>query len=361
MNKNLYDILGVSNTASDDEIKKAYRKLSLKYHPDRQGGKSDSEKKEAEEKFKEIGAAYAILSDKQKRQRYDTYGTVDEDMMAGTGFDMSDLFKHMMDGFMGGSFDTFFGNRNKFRQEYPAEAKSIQVNIQLSIEQIFTGYSHEIEYDADYRCKECNGSGGTGVETCPHCHGTGMITRTQQSGFGIIQHQSPCPYCNRTGKTIKNKCSKCNGTGIVRGKKKCKIEFRPGVGNGEYKVYKGYGNEGKDPRTQNGNLIAVPVYNFDETKYQVTDRAVYELIDIPYYTCILGGELKHKLPNGKEVTIKVPEYSKDGTQIVLKGEGLKLPNRYDNGDYIFIIKPKMPTYIKAEEKELLNKIKDFNK
>ena len=199
--KNLYDILGVSNNASEDEIKKAYKKAAIKYHPDRQGGKSDKEKQEAEEKFKEIGAAYAILSDPQKRQRYDTYGTIDEDMMAGTGFDMGDIFRHMMGGFMGGNFGDMFGRQ---RQSYPSEAKSIQVNIPLSIEQIFNGYSHEIEYDVDYRCKDCNGAGGTGVETCPHCHGTGMITRTQQSGFGIIQHQSPCPYCNGTGKTIKN-------------------------------------------------------------------------------------------------------------------------------------------------------------
>ena len=358
-NKNLYDILGVSNTASEDEIKKAYKKLAIKYHPDRQGGKSDKEKQEAEEKFKEIGAAYAILSDPNKRQRYDAYGTVDEDMMAGTGFDIGDLFKHMMGGF--GGFEGFFGNRGGFRQEYPEQAKSIQVNIPLNIEQIFIGYSHEIEYDADYRCSECHGSGGTGVETCPHCHGTGVITRTQQSGFGIIQHQSPCPYCGGTGKTIKNKCSKCNGTGIIRGKKKCKIEFRPGVENGDYKVYKGYGNEGKDSRTQNGNLIAVPVYNIDETKYKVTDRAVYELIEVSYYDCILGAEIKHKLPNGKEVIVKIPEYSKDGTQVVLKGEGIKLQNSYGYGNYIFIIKPKIPTYIKAEEKELLKKIKDFNK
>ena len=358
-NKNLYDILGVSKTASEDEIKKAYKKLAIKYHPDRQGGKSDKEKQEAEDKFKEIGAAYAILSDPQKRQRYDAYGTVDEDMMSGTGFDLGDLFKHMMGGF--GGFESFFGNHGGFRQEYPEQAKSIQVNIPLSIEQIFTGYSHEIEYDVDYRCTECHGSGGTGIELCPHCHGTGMITKTQQSGFGIIQHQSPCPYCSGKGKIIKNKCSKCNGTGIIRGKKKCKIEFSPGVNNGDYKVYYGYGNEGKDSRTQNGNLIAVPVYNFDETKYKITDRGIYELIDVPYYTCILGGEIKRKLPNGKEVTVKVPEYSKDGTQVVLKGEGLKISGSYSNGNYIFIIKPKMPTYIKTEEKELLNKIKDFNK
>ena len=137
--KNLYEILGVSSSASIDDIKKAYKKLAIKYHPDRQGGKSDKEKQEAEEKFKEIGAAYAILSDEQKRAKYDRFGSVDEDMMSGTGFDFADIFGK----FFHSGFDNFF--RQQPQQSYPAEAKSIQVNIPLSIEDIFNGYEHEIE------------------------------------------------------------------------------------------------------------------------------------------------------------------------------------------------------------------------
>ena len=346
MNKDLYEILGVSRDATQDEIKKAYKKLAVKYHPDRNKGS-----KEAEDKFKEIGAAYAILSDEQKRAKYDRYGTVDEDMMNGTGFDFSDIF--------GRVFGDIFGGHQR-RESYPSEGKSIQVNIPLSIEDIFKGYDHEIEYDIDKRCPDCGGTGGTGIETCPHCHGTGTYVKVQQSGFGIFQQQMPCPYCNGTGKIIKNKCSKCNGLGTVKAKQKCKISFNPGVKDGDYKVYYGYGCEGKDVRTTTGNLIAVPHYAFDTTKYQVTDRAVYELLEVPYYDCILGTELKHKLPNDKEVTVKVPQYSKDGTQVVLSGEGLKLHNSYSNGDYIFIIKPKMPTYINTEEKELLEKVKKIN-
>ena len=351
--KNLYEILGVSQSATADEIKKAYRKLSLQYHPDRQGNKSDKEKKEAEEKFKEIGAAYAILSDDNKRERYDRFGTVDEDMMSGTGFDLGDLFKNMMGGGFGGMFGDIFGGRQQ-RQTYETEAQSIQVHIPLSIEDIFNGYNHEIEYDIEKRCPDCGGTGGTGIETCPYCHGTGRITKVEKSSFGIIQHQSVCPHCGGTGKTIKNKCSKCGGSGTIKTKQKCKVSFRPGIGDGEYQIYQGYGCEGKDTRTKNGNLIAVARYSFDTTKYQVTDRAVYELIEIPYYNCILGTEFKHKLPSGKEVIVKVPSYSKDGTQIVLNNEGI------NHGKYIFIIKPKMPSYIKSEEIELLEKIKKIN-
>lgn len=349
--KDLYEILGVSHDASVDEIKKAYRKLSLKYHPDRQGNKSETEKKEAEDKFKEIGAAYAILSDDKKRARYDRFGTVDEDMMSGTGFDLGDLFRNMMGGFDIG--DIFGGNRQR-REAYPSEAQSIQVNIPLSIEDIFKGYDHEIEYTIDKRCHDCGGTGGTGVETCSYCHGTGRFVKVERGTFGIIQQEMPCPHCNATGKTIKNKCSKCNGTGLIKSKQKCKVTFRAGIGDGEYQIYQGYGCEGKDTRTKNGNLIAVARYSFDTTKYQVTDRAVYELIEVPYYNCILGTKLKHKLPNDKEVTIDIPSYSKDGTQVVLNNEGI------NHGKYIFIIKPKMPTYIKSEEKEILEKLKKIN-
>ena len=350
-NKDLYEVLGVSRDASADEIKKAYKKLAIKYHPDRNKGS-----KEAEDKFKEIGAAYAILSDDNKRAKYDRYGTIDEDMMSGTGFDLGDLFKNMMGGF---SFDDFFSGHQR-RESYPSEAQSIQVNIPLSIEDIFKGYDHEIEYTIDKRCPDCGGTGGTGVETCSYCHGTGRFVKVERGPFGIIQQEMPCPHCNATGKTIKNKCSKCNGTGLIKSKQKCKVSFSSGVKDGEYKVYKGYGCEGKDTRTQTGNLIAVPRYNFDTTKYQVTDKAVYELLEVSYYNCILGTEIKHKLPDGKEVTVKVPQYSKDGTQVVLSGKGLKLHNSYNNGDYIFIIKPKMPTYINTKEKELLENVKKIN-
>lgn len=350
MNKDLYEILGVSRNASADEIKKAYKKLAVKYHPDRNKGS-----KEAEDKFKEIGAAYAILSDEQKRAKYDRFGTVDEDMMSGTGFDFADIFGK----FFTGGFGDIFGGQQR-RETYPTEAQSIQVNIPLSIEDIFKGYEHEIEYSIDKRCPDCGGTGGTGIETCPHCHGTGRFVKVDKSTFGIFQQEMPCPYCHGTGKTIKNKCSKCNGTGIVKAKQKCKVSFRSGIKDGEYQVYYGYGCEGKDTRTKTGNLIAVARYAFDTTKYQVTDKAVYELLEVPYYNCILGTEIKHKLPDGKEVTVKVPQYSKDGTQVVLSGEGLKLHNSYSNGDYIFIIKPKMPTYINTEEKELLEKVKKIN-
>lgn len=349
--KDLYEILGVSRNATEDELKKAYRKLSLKYHPDRQGNKSDKEKKEAEEKFKEISMAYSVLSDADKRNRYDRFGTIDDNMMDGSGFDMGDLFKRMMSGFggFGDMFGDFGGQRNQQQ-----EAQSIQVSIPLTIEDIFNGYDHEIEYDAYVRCDSCSGTGGTGIETCPYCHGTGRVTEVQQTGFGIMQSTHVCNHCNGTGQIIKNKCSKCNGAGVIRKKKRCRVTFSPGVSDGDYKVYSGYGNEGKNAYIKNGNLIAVPRYNIDTKKYAIADNAIYELLDVNYYDCILGATIEHTLPNKKIVKVNIPEYSKDGTQIVLNGEGIR------GGKYIFIVKPKLPTYIKEKEKELLQKIKKEN-
>ena len=265
MNKDLYEILGVSRDASADEIKKAYKKLAVKYHPDRNKGS-----KEAEDKFKEIGAAYAILSDAQKRAKYDRYGSVDEDMMSGTGFDFGDIFGK----FFHSGFGDIFGGQQR-RETYPTEAQSIQVNISLSIEDIFKGYTHEIEYDIDKRCSDCGGTGGTNIETCPHCHGTGRFVKVDKSAFGIFQQEMACPYCNGTGKIIKNKCLKCNGTGTVKAKQKCKVSFRSGIKDGEW-----VSNNSKNLKTLNYSLFmtcssAYFKSSSSSISYHLTSEALY--------------------------------------------------------------------------------------
>ena len=179
MKKDLYEILGINKNASDDEIKKAFRKLSLKYHPDRQGGKTEKEKKEAEEKMKEISAAWTVLSDPEKKRQYDMYGTYDENMFNG-GFDFSDIFAHMPDIF--GDLGGIFGRgrqRHDFRDPGRQKGQSIRVQIPVSIEEILNGkINRDIEYSINVRCPKCNGEGGSGKKSCPRCHGTGMITDT---------------------------------------------------------------------------------------------------------------------------------------------------------------------------------------
>jgi len=351
MNKDLYAILGVDKNASEDEIKKAFRKLSLKYHPDRQGGKSDKEKQEAEEKMKEISAAWAVLSDPEKKRQYDMYGTYDENMFNG-GFDFGDIFKDFGDIFGG-----MFGRgrqRHDFRDPGRQKGQSIRVQIPVSIEEILNGkINRDIEYPIEVRCPKCHGDGGSGKKSCPHCHGTGMITTTQTSPFGYVQQSHPCQHCHGTGESFEKICSHCNGTGFV--KKNVSVHLTTSdIGHGKNIMFNGNGYESKYKDAPNGDLIIEQVYTFDNSLYAIQGNTIYEKIEVPYYDCILGATIKHKLANNETVDINIPKYSTDGNQIKL--------NKYFNGmNYIFIISVKLPTYINAKETELLEQIKKENK
>lgn len=362
MNKDLYEILGLSHDASESDIKKAFRKLSLKYHPDRQANKSDTEKKEAEEKFKEIAAAYSILSDPEKKERYDRFGTVDENMMQGTGFDFGDIFGHM-----GDIFENFFGNGHRsYKQQTPSQKPGMSVKMQVgvSIKDLLDGkIDKDVKYDCKVRCHVCNGTGGDGIEDCPHCHGTGMITEIQRGPFGILQNSHQCPYCGGSGKIVKNKCHNCNGTGFETKEKSVHV-FANYPRNGQQLKFDGMGYESKHSNMPNGDLIVELVYNYDRTKFtikpdEIGAMTIYEKIDIPYYDAILGTsrikgtDIKHKLENGKEISVNIPKYCQEGQQIDIGGS-------YSGLKYKLIVHIKMPTYIRDTERELLEKLKKEN-
>ena len=357
-NKDLYEILGISRNASDNDIKRAYKKLALKYHPDRQGGKTDAEKKEAEEKFKEISFAYSILSDAEKKQRYDQFGITDEQQQMDAGFDPTEIFRHFAGGFGsmfddGDPFADFFGRgRRRQQNRGPQPGQSIQMNIPVSIDEILNGVDRDIEYDIQAKCSKCGGTGGEGVETCSKCHGTGMITETQRTGFGIIQNSHPCPYCGGTGQIIKNKCSKCNGIGMERKTVKVHIKQSPGFENGTQIYLKGKGYESKNGG-QPGDLLINLIYQYDTSKYSIQGNNIYEIIEVPYYDCILGCKVEQTLPNKQKITITVPEYSKENTLI-------NTNKRFGYMSYYYVVKVKMPTYIRDKEKDLLKQIKKEN-
>ena len=312
MNKDLYKILELDNNATDEQIKKNYRKLALRYHPDRQGGKSDKEKKEAEEKFKDIGFAYSILSDPEKKQRYDQFGITDDQQSMGTDFDPTDLFARFMHGFTGfgggDPFGDFFGHRRRQQNRGPEKGQSIQMNIPVGIDEILNGVHRDIEYDIQVRCSKCDGTGGDGVQTCPYCNGTGMVTESRRQGFTIYQTSHPCEHCGGTGEMIKNKCSKCNGTGFERKETKVTVNIPGGFDNGYQSFIKGKGYESKDKRGENGDLLLVFIYQIDKSKYIIQDNSVYEKIEVPYYDCILGNTLERILPTGEKIKINIPTY-----------------------------------------------------
>ena len=354
-NKNLYKILGVSENASDKDIKSAYRKLALRYHPDRQGNKSETEKKKAEEKFKEISEAYSILSNPEKRRYYDTYGTIDPNQMNDgfDGADLSEMFKHMS-----GMFDIpGFGFGGFGHKQGPTNGESIRLQINISIEDAMNGIKNKkIMYTRKVRCKHCHGAGGEDVTICPHCNGTGMITETQRHGFSIIQNSHPCQYCGGTGKIIKNVCNKCNGTGFVEVKEEVTLNINHGINDNEAIRYGGYGNESKDPNGKTGDLVVVCNYAFDTSKYAISGNDIYELISIDYYNCILGCEFEYTLPSKDKVVIKIPEYTQDKAQIRIPHKGIN-----NNGDYIFVVSVRLPKYISKEDRKNLEKIQKEHK
>ena len=358
-NKDLYEILGISRNASDNDIKKAYRKLALKYHPDRQGDKTDKEKKEAEDKFKEVSWAYDILSNPEKKQRYDQFGITDDQQGMGANFDPTDIFKHFMGGFGGmfgddddGIFGNIFGRGRRQQNRGPQQGQSIRMQIPVSIDEICNGVHREIDYTIQAKCTKCNGKGGEGVEKCPHCHGTGMITEVQRTGFGIMQNSHPCQYCGGTGQTIKSKCPQCHGSGFVNKNVKVQLDISGGFDNGYQKLYKGKGYESKDGG-QTGDLLLEFVYQYDTSKYSIQGNTIYEKIDVPYYECILGTEKEMILPNNEKIKIKIPEYSKDNTLVSTN-------KRFGNKSYSYVINVKMPTYVRDKEKELLKQISKEN-
>ena len=227
-NKDLYSVLGLQHGASIDEVKKAFKKLAIQYHPDKQQGKSDVEKKQAEDKFKEINEAYSVLSDAKKKQEYDNFGSVGGGgMHMGGGFsDMADLIRNMHNSGMMGGFNPFDDNDdfNPFGgggRQVIINGDDIRIKLDCTIEDIYNGATKTIKYSRKVKCHECNGTGSKTNEktACPHCHGTGMYTETKRiSAFQVIQNTTTCPYCHGTGQMIKDTYRTCGGTGLEKAK-----------------------------------------------------------------------------------------------------------------------------------------------
>lgn len=352
-NKNYYDILGVSKDASDKDIKSKYRDLSKKYHPDRQNGKSDKEKQEAENKFKEINEAYSVLSDAEKRKNYDTFGSPDGNPMGGFGdmfsgfgdmfnFDFSDLF--------GGGGRSRGKSSQRSEQVHPGE--SYNINVGLSIEDIYNGIQNkQFEIEVNRRCSSCNGSGGSGTEKCPHCNGTGMKREVKQTAFGRMENMTYCWECNGTGQRVKDKCTKCHGSGFEKYIEKLTLNVPKFARNGQQVVFNGAGSDSKSPKGVRGDVMVTLVYQFDTNRYRIINNDVYEQVNIPYYDMIGGNDnATIKLPNGKQVSYKIPRGTQNGQQIVIRGEGL------NGGNYIIIPIVSLPKNPNSSEIEHLNKL-----
>ena len=346
--KDYYKILGVSENATEKEIKKAYRKLSLELHPDKQD--TEEKRKEAEAKFAEINEANDILSDPQKKQQYDQL------RQFGGGFNPFGF-----DPF--GGFGGFNVNINRPKQNiYPVGA-DVNIRLHLSIEDLYNYDKPKIvAYNKQVRCKDCGGKGGTDVETCPHCNGTGTIRQVKQQGPMTMVSEYPCNYCNGTGEKIKNACETCHGTGLVT--EIAEIDFTKLVPR-EYltqnNVTINIPNEGSESRSSemsNGALHIMMSYAFNTTEYEIKPNGdIVQSISIPYYECILGNEHYSFLSCNKEYhEINIPECTQDGT--IIKCD--ELHGIKENSSYLIRIKINIPKELSEEVKSKLIEIKNLS-
>ncbi|MGC9151954.1 MAG: molecular chaperone DnaJ [Microbacter sp.] len=359
--RDYYEILGVEKTASDDEIKKAYRKQALKYHPDRNPGD-----KAAEEKFKEAAEAYEVLSDPQKRQRYDQFGHAGVSGAAGGGgfqgagmeFSMDDIFSRFGDIF-GGHFGGFggFGSSGGGGQRYN-RGTDLRVKVRLTLQEIATGVEKKIKVNKYVTCSHCGGTGAQSpqdVTTCPTCHGTGHVTRVQQTILGMMQTQTVCPTCNGEGKTITKKCTFCNGEGVVRQDEVISINIPAGVGEGMQLSLKGKGNAARRGGT-NGDLLVI--IEEEPHPYLVRDGndLVYNLL-LPFTTAALGGSVEVPTIDGK-VKVKIEQGTQPGKILRLRGKGLPDVNRYGHGDLLIHLGVYIPEKLTKDEQKIIEKLND---
>ncbi|MBO7299955.1 MAG: molecular chaperone DnaJ [Tidjanibacter sp.] len=359
--RDYYEVLGVEKNASADDIKKAYRKAAVKYHPDKNPGD-----KEAEEKFKEAAEAYDVLSNADKRARYDQFGHAGMEGGAGGfgggfsgGFSMEDIFRNFGDifgGHFGGGFGGFGGGSRGGRSVN--RGSDLRVKVRLTLKEVAEGCTKKIKIAKQVACDECGGSGAKdshSYSTCPNCNGAGYTIETVNSFFGRAQTQRQCPTCGGEGKVITSPCSKCRGEGVVRGEEVVEIRIPAGVAEGMQLSVSGKGNAARRGGI-NGDLLVV----IEEEKNPDLLRDGSDLLHnlkIPVTTAILGGEVEVPTIDSK-ARIKIAAGTQAGKVLRLKGKGLPELNGYGRGDILAIVDVIIPTKLTSEEKKLLEKLAD---
>ena len=353
--RDYYEVLGVSKTAAADEIKSAYRKKAIQYHPDKNPGD-----KEAEDKFKEAAEAYDVLSNQEKRQRYDQFGHAGVGSSAagggfsGGGMSMDDIFSQFGDLF-GGRFSGFgnfggFGGGGRSRGRQVPRGSDLRVKVRLTLKEIANGVEKKIKVKKYVPCKKCNGSGAEderSVVTCHTCHGNGYVTRVTSTFLGQMQTQSVCPSCNGQGKTIKNKCPECNGEGVVRDEEVIDINLPAGVMEGMQLSVRGKGNSARRGG-ENGDLFVVIEEEQDKELIRDENDLVYNLLlSVPQ--AILGDNVEVPTVEGR-AKVKIDPGTQPGKVLRLRGKGLPSINGYGTGDLLVNVSIYIPESLTSDEK-----------
>lgn len=357
--RDFYEVLGVNKNASLDEIKRAYRKLALQYHPDRNPGD-----KEAEVKFKECAEAYEVLSDPQKRQRYDQFGHQGVDATGFHGFDnINDIFSHFSDIFSGfgrgGSiFDDFFGGGSSTsrRRSSGVGGTDLKISLKLTLAEISDGVEKTIKVRKYMTCSSCNGTGaksGSGYVSCSHCNGTGEHRQVTRSIFGQFVNVTECSYCKGEGRVVRDKCPDCGGDGRVKTDSTIKVNIPAGVNEGNYIPLRGQGNAGLRGGHP-GDLFVYIEEEEDRDFSRYEDDVLYDLF-ISITDAALGAEIVVPTLKGKS-KLKIDPGTQSGTILKMKEKGIKHLNGYGRGDQLVRINVYTPTKLSSKEKEILKEL-----
>ena len=357
--RDYYEVLGVSKDADDAAIKKAYRALAKKYHPDMNPGD-----KEAEKKFKEASEAYAVLSDADKRRQYDQFGHAAFEGGAGgaggfggfdfSGADFSDIFGDIFGDLFGGS------RRGGRAGNGPMKGANIRKSIRITFEEAVFGCEKELDLILKDPCEDCHGTGakpGTSPETCPKCGGRGQVVYTSQSFFGTVQNVQTCPTCGGSGKVIKEKCPKCTGTGYTSSKKRIKVSIPAGIDNGQSVRIRDKGEPGVNGGPRGDLLVEVNVSH--HPVFQRQDVHIFSTVPISFAVAALGGDVRIKTVDG-DVIYTVKPGTKTDTKVRLKGKGVpSLRNSQVRGDHYVTLVIQTPERLSAEAKEALRRFDEL--
>ncbi len=355
--RDYYEVLGVSKNASDDEIKKAYKKMAIKYHPDR-----NPDNKEAEEKFKEAAEAYDVLRDPQKRARYDQFGHEAVNGAGGFGgasMNMDDIFSMFGDIFGGHSGFGGFGGGGGRARKPQYRGGDLRLKVRMNLQEVSTGVTKKFKVKKKVTCTHCHGSGAEGsgaTESCPTCHGSGYVVKTQQSIFGMMQTQGVCPTCNGEGTIIKNKCKVCGGDGVVNGEEVIEVKIPAGVADGMVVNVPGKGHAAK----RNGVPGDIQVFVEEEPNKELLredNNLIYNLLlDVP--TAVLGGDAEIPTIDGR-VKIKIEQGTQPGKVVRLRGKGLPAVQGYGygTGDLIVNMSVYIPETLNKDERKAFEEMK----
>ena len=371
--RDYYEVLGVSKTATDAEIKKAYRKLAMKYHPDYNPGD-----KEAEEKFKEVNEANEVLSDPKKRQLYDQYGFAGVDPayaaqngggpgaggfggFGGDGVDLGDIFGDIFGGGFGGGFSGFGGGSSTRTANAPRKGHDIQASVILTFEEAAHGCSKKITINRQDTCPDCGGTGaakGTSPETCPDCGGRGYVVTQQRTPFGVMQSQQPCSHCGGRGTIIRNPCKTCRGTGKTAARKSLEINIPAGIDDDQNIALRGQGDAGSNGGPAGDVIVHVTVKAdpmFERDGYDVTIH-----VPITFSQAVLGDDVEVPTVDGRIVQ-HIPEGTQSGTKFRLRGQGIQYLNGRGRGDQYVIVDVEIPKKVTRAQREALKAFEDSMK